>query len=84
MLLSHVLILLRDENDLSHSQVVIDKVPSSFKAKYIFGKAKASTFFRVADIESGRSFFLYFISSQKLYQRSYSAARPVKFGKSLR
>ena len=32
----HVLIFLRDEDHLSHSQVVIDKIPSSFKAKYIF------------------------------------------------
>ena len=55
MLLSHVLILLGDENDFSHSRVVIGKVPSSFKAKYLFGKAKASTLFRVADIEPRRS-----------------------------
>ena len=50
------------------------KVPSSFKAKYLFGKAKASILFKVADIESG-GLFLYFVLFQKLYQSSNSEAR---------
>ena len=50
VLQSRVLIFLKDEDGLSHSQVVIDTVPSSFKAKYIFENVLASTLFRVADI----------------------------------
>ena len=59
------------------------KVPSSFKAKYLFGKAKASILFKVADIESG-GLFLYFVLFQKLYQSSNSEARWLKFEKSSR
>ena len=43
VLRSQVLIIRRDENDCSHSQVVIGKVPNSFEAKCIFGKAIEST-----------------------------------------
>ena len=75
MLVLHALILLRDENYLSHSQLVIRKAPNIFKAKNIFGKAKTSTLIRVADIKTGRS-FLYFTSSLMLYQRYKPMVKP--------
>ena len=43
VLQSPVLTIRRDENDFSHSQVVIGKVPNSFKATCIFGKASEPT-----------------------------------------
>ena len=75
MLVLHALILLRDENYLSHSQLVIRKAPNIFKAENIFGKAKTSTLIRVADIKTGRS-FLYFTSSLMLYQRYKPTVKP--------
>ena len=81
MLLPQIFIILRDERDFSHSQVVISKVPSTFKVKCIFVKAEASMLLRMDNIESETS-YLCFISFQKLYQMSNSAARPVKLRKS--
>ena len=81
VLWSQVLTIWRDENDHSHSQVVIGKVPNSFKATCIFRKASESTLFSVTETESGK-LFLNFAQSQKLNQRSYSASRPLKFGNS--
>ena len=81
VLRSQVLTIRRDENDCSHSQVVIGKVPNSFKAKFIFGKASESTLFSVTETESGK-LLLNFAQSQKLNQISNSASRPLKFGKS--
>ena len=69
MLPSQVLTIQRDENDLSHSQVVIGKVPNSYKVKCIFGIASESTLFSVTETESGK-LFLNFAQSQKLNQRS--------------
>ena len=56
VLRSQVLTIRRDENDCSHSQVVIGKVPNSFKVKFIFGKASESTLFSVTETESGKFF----------------------------
>ena len=69
MLPPQVLTIRRDENDLSNSQVVIGKVPNSYKAKCIFGKASESTLFSVTETGSGK-LFLNFAQSQKLNQRS--------------
>ena len=63
VLRSQVLTIRRDENDCSHSQVVIGKVPNSFKVKFIFGKASESTLFSVTETESGK-LFLNFEKSQ--------------------
>ena len=81
MLQSQVLTIQRDENDRSHLQVVIGKVSNSFKVKCKFGKAGESTLFSVTETESGK-LFLNFAKSQKLNQRSNSASRALKFGKS--
>ena len=67
-----VLTVRRDEND----QVVIGKVPNSFKTKCIFQKASASTLFSVT--ETGK-LFLNFALFQSLNQGS--ASRPLKIGK---
>ena len=77
-----VLTIRRDENDLSHSQVVIGKVPNSFKDKCIFGKASESALSSVTETESGK-LFLNPAQFQKLNQRYNSASTPLKFGKSL-
>ena len=81
MLRSQDLTIRRDENDSSNPQLVIGKVPNSFKAKCIFGKASEPTLFSVTETESGK-LFLNFAQSQKLNQGSNSASRPLKFGKS--
>ena len=77
-----VLTIRRDENDRSHSQVVIGKLPNSFKVKRIFGKASESALFSVTETESGK-LFLNPAQFQKLNQRYNSASTPLKFGKSL-
>ena len=53
----------RDENDRSHSQVAIGKVPNSFKARWISGKTSESTLFSVTETELGK-LFLNFAQSQ--------------------
>ena len=74
VLLSHILILLRDENDFSHSPVAIGKFPSSFKTKYIFGKAKTSTLFKVAVKNQGGHFYTLF------YPKSYTRGLTLQQG----
>ena len=54
VLRSQDLTIRRDENDSSNSQVVIGKVPNSFKAKCIFGKASESILFSITETESGK------------------------------
>ena len=81
MLRPQFLTIRRDENDRSHSQVAIGKVPNSFKARWISGKASESTLFSVTETELGK-LFLNFAQSQKLNQRFNSESRPLKFGKS--
>ena len=62
MLVLHALILLRDENYLSHSQLVIRKAPNIFKAKNIFGKAKTSIPYKSGRYKNWKIIFiLYFI-----------------------
>ena len=81
VLRSQVLTIGRDENNRSRSQILIGKVPYGFKAKCIFGKASESTLFSVTETESGK-LFLNFVQSRSLNQRSNSASKPLKFGKS--
>ena len=72
MLQSPVLTIRRDENDFSHSQVVIGKVPNSFKATCIFGKASEPTLFSITETEAGK-LFLNFTQFPSLCQRSNSS-----------